>query len=44
LSIPGEHDVEFQCVDADFKRFGEGPQRLLGGLTAPGAMGLQVES
>lgn len=44
LAVLGEHDVELERADAEFEGLREGPQRLLGGLAAAAAVGLQVES
>ena len=37
-------DVEFECADTEFDRFGKGSQRFAGRLAAAAGVGLQVES
>ena len=43
LAIFGDVDVEFECADTEFERFGEGSQRFSGRLAAATGVGLQVE-
>ena len=44
LAVFADVDVEFECADAEFDRFGKGSQPFAGRLAAAAGMGLQVES
>ncbi|SHV36747.1 Uncharacterised protein [Mycobacteroides abscessus subsp. abscessus] len=43
FAVFGDDDVEFEGADPQLEGFGEGAQRLFGGLSPPAAVRLQVE-